>query len=81
MFQIAREPNTNYLAQTTLLLQRKNADEQAEREADIARCSKDTMLLRYEKHAAKRQFHRMVKEKVQKKIEAYEQNIEKRREK
>lgn len=39
------------------------------------------MLPRYEKHAAKRQFHRMVKEKVQKKIEAYEQNIEKRREK
>lgn len=39
------------------------------------------MLQRYEKHAAKRQFQRLVKEKVQRKMQAYEQEVEERRKK
>lgn len=69
------------MAQTTLYQQKKDADEEAQRNAAINKYATDNMLQRYERHAAKKQFQRLVKEKVQKKMEAYEEQIEKRRKK
>lgn len=69
------------MAQTSYIAQKKRAEEEYQRESSVNQFANDIMLQRYERHAAKRQFQRLVKEKVQKKIEAYEEGIEQRRKK
>lgn len=80
-FQMGREPNTDYHVRLLHYRQKAQAGHEAVMKENADRLLKDKITVKYDKHAEKNNFRRKVEDRVRKKMEEYEAEIERRREK
>lgn len=78
-FQMGRQPNTDYNVRLLHYKQRMTTANLEKLKGNADQLVKDKITIKYDKHAEKKNFYRKVEDRVNKKMEEYEAEIERRR--
>ncbi|XP_074036838.1 uncharacterized protein isoform X2 [Leptinotarsa decemlineata] len=78
---VARQPKTNNSSQVWYNKQKKDAEDRLQEHKGIKSAIRDLTMIKYDRHGEERQFQRLIRERVQQKLQAYEETVEKRRKK
>lgn len=78
---MGRQPNTDYHVRLMHFKQRIQTANSEKLKANADRLLKDKITIKYDKHAEKKNFYRKIEDRVNRRMEDYEAEIEKRRDK
>ncbi|KAG5881411.1 hypothetical protein JTB14_008922 [Gonioctena quinquepunctata] len=78
---IAREPNTNLVIPSFQNKLKRDEEDKLQEERAMKLASRESITIKYDKHAEKRRFQRLIQERVKQKLQAYEETVEIRRQK
>lgn len=78
---MGRQPNTDYHVRLLHYKQRMTTANLEKMKANADQLLKQKITIKYDKHAEKKNFYRRVEDRVNQKLEEYEADIEKRRDK
>ncbi|CAH1116613.1 unnamed protein product [Phaedon cochleariae] len=78
---VGRNPNTNSSVRAWEYRLKKEDDYKLQEAMGVNAYLRDAIMVQYDKHTEKKQLQRQIRDRVQQKLQAYEDTIEKRREK